>query len=84
MREYTEYSDALLFNICDNRTIGSFLCEDDLTDFALKTFLNKTFIDLYGDFIYDDPFLTESSLKEMNINSHEFRWILNRSPRRIL
>ena len=45
LREYTSTADALHYQICDNRTVASFLCENDDLDFAIKTFLNKTFLD---------------------------------------
>ena len=69
------------FLICENRTEATFFCEHDDPKFALKTYMNKDFINESRIWELEDPM----SLRLNNtLTTKKIRKIMNRRPKRIL
>ncbi|CAG5076730.1 Oidioi.mRNA.OKI2018_I69.PAR.g8530.t1.cds [Oikopleura dioica] len=75
------YGTEMGFSICDNRTEATFFCEHDDPKFALKTYMNKDYINESRIWELEDPM----SLRFDNyLTTKEIGKILNRRPRKIL
>lgn len=90
-REFTFIDTSLMLNVCDNRTEATFLCEHDDLDFALKTFLNRDFIEMTNCWIIFPSFPDHSSCETDISEKLLGKWteeiakiIHNRRPRRIM